>query len=67
MVVVAGCTLPQKKAKKEEGAAEGDGSAKAAPSDEELTAEIKAVIADVNLEEFSRKDLLKRLGVPACS
>ena len=52
--------LPQKRGK--EGGAAEEGAAKAAPSDEELAAEIRAIVAGVNLEEFSRKDLLKRLG-----
>ena len=34
----------------------------AKPSDAELAAEIRAIVADVDLEAFSRKDLLQRLG-----
>lgn len=57
----------QKKAKTEEKAEPGDGAAKEAaqePSDDQLAAEVKEIVAGVNIQEFSLKDLMARLGAP---
>ena len=53
---------PQKKAKTE--AKEKLKEAAQEPSDDALAAEIKDIVAGVNVQEFSLKDLMARLGAP---
>ena len=54
--------LPQKKAKTK---AQGEPKEAAQePSNEVLAAEIRDIVAGVNVQEFSLKDLMARLGAP---
>ena len=54
--------MPEEDADAEEEEEEGGAAEADAPSDDALAAEIKAIVAGVNVEKFSRNDLIKRLG-----